>query len=78
MYYVISDNDSELDEDNSVKTVTAYAKQNGKLKKKLNDRSTDSFVCSFRPATVFGFSPRLRCDVVFNNLVACATHYKKN
>ena len=33
--YGISDNDSELDEDNSVKKpVTAYAKkQNGKLKK---------------------------------------------
>ena len=26
----------------------------------------------FRPSTVFGASPRLRCDIVFNNLVACA------
>jgi nucleoside-diphosphate-sugar epimerase len=25
-----------------------------------------------RPSTVFGASPRLRCDIVFNNLVACA------
>jgi len=29
-------------------------------------------VTSFRPSTVFGVSPRLRCDIVFNNLVACA------
>ena len=27
---------------------------------------------AFRPSTVFGASPRLRCDIVFNNLVACA------
>ena len=26
---------------------------------------------------MFGFSPRLRCDVVFNNLVACAYTTKK-
>ena len=25
-----------------------------------------------RPSTVFGASPRLRCDIVFNNFVACA------
>ena len=29
-------------------------------------------VSCFRPSTVFGASPRLRCDIVFNNLVACA------
>jgi nucleoside-diphosphate-sugar epimerase len=32
----------------------------------------DFVVTSFRPSTVFGSSPRLRCDIVFNNLVACA------
>ena len=26
----------------------------------------------FRPSTVFGASPRLRCDIVYNSLVACA------
>ena len=29
-------------------------------------------VVCFRPSTVFGCSPRLRCDIVFNNLVASA------
>ena len=34
--------------------------------------SDDFMVTSFRPSTVFGASPRLRCDIVFNNLVASA------
>ena len=29
-------------------------------------------IVSFRPSTVFGVSPRLRSDIVFNNFVACA------
>ena len=29
-------------------------------------------VTCFRPSTVFGASPRLRCDIVYNNLIACA------
>ena len=39
------------------------------LKELANENFT--IVC-FRPSTVFGASPRLRCDIVFNNLVACA------
>ena len=34
--------------------------------------SSDFAVVCFRPSTVFGVSPKLRCDIVFNNLVACA------
>ena len=34
--------------------------------------SDDFIVTFFRPSTVFGASPRLRCDIVYNNLVACA------
>ena len=70
--YGISNTGDELDEDNSERPVTQYAKVNGKLKIIL-DLNDDNFcVTCFRPSTVFGVSNRLRCDVVFNNLVACA------
>jgi nucleoside-diphosphate-sugar epimerase len=72
--YGISQTDDELDEDLSNKNpVTAYAKTKWEAELQLNKLQSDSFlVCAFRPSTVFGVSPRLRCDVVFNNLVACA------
>ena len=72
--YGISESDDELDEDLSSKNpVTAYAKTKWEAELRLNDLQSDIFtVCSFRPSTVFGVSPRLRCDIVFNNLVACA------
>jgi nucleoside-diphosphate-sugar epimerase len=72
--YGVSDSDDELDEDLSNKNpVTAYAKTKWDAELQLNKLQSDSFlVCSFRPSTVFGVSPRLRCDIVFNNLVACA------
>jgi nucleoside-diphosphate-sugar epimerase len=34
--------------------------------------SRDFAVVCFRPSTVFGVSPRLRCDIVYNSLVGCA------
>ena len=72
--YGISETDHELDEDNSEKNpVTAYAKTKWEAElilKKMNDQ--DFTVTCFRPSTVFGASPRLRCDIVYNNLVACA------
>ena len=72
--YGISDTSSELDEDDSEKTpVTAYAIAKWNAEQQLHIMSTDDFVVtSLRPSTVFGASPRLRCDIVFNNLVACA------
>lgn len=72
--YGISDTDSELDEDNSEKNpLTAYACAKWLVEnnlKKLNDG--DFVTVCMRPSTVFGVSPRLRCDIVFNSLVACA------
>ena len=72
--YGISETDHELDEDNSEKNpVTAYARTKWEAElilKKMNDQ--DFTVTCFRPSTVFGVSPRLRCDIVYNNLVACA------
>ena len=72
--YGISDTSNELDEDDSEKTpVTAYAIAKWNAEQQLHSMSTDDFVItSLRPSTVFGASPRLRCDIVFNNLVACA------
>lgn len=72
--YGISPVDTELDEDDSAKNpITSYARTKWDAEQKLATLGTDEFVCvSFRPSTVFGASPRLRCDIVFNNLVACA------
>ena len=72
--YGVSNTSNELDEDNSEKNpVTAYAVAKWNAEQNLHDMITDDFVVtSFRPSTVFGASPRLRCDIVFNNLVACA------
>ena len=72
--YGISDTEIELDEDNSKKNpVTAYARTKWEAELDLTKLHSKDFVVScFRPSTVFGASPRLRCDVVFNNLVACA------
>jgi len=72
--YGISDTSNELDEDDSQKNpVTEYAIAKWQAEQELHSLNTEDFiVTSFRPSTVFGASPRLRCDIVFNNLVACA------
>jgi nucleoside-diphosphate-sugar epimerase len=72
--YGISETSDELDEDNSQKNpVTEYAIAKWSAEQELHSLNDINFtVTSFRPSTVFGASPRLRCDIVFNNLVACA------
>lgn len=72
--YGISKSDNELDEDNSEKTpITAYARTKWDAELALKKMADENFtVVCFRPSTVFGASPRLRCDIVFNNFVACA------
>lgn len=72
--YGISNISDELDEDNSQKNpLTAYAKAKWEAECRLKEMCTDDFtVVCFRPSTVFGASPKLRCDIVFNNLVASA------
>ena len=72
--YGISEIDEELDEDQSKKNAqTAYARTKWEAECELNRMNSEDFqVVSFRPSTVFGASPRLRCDIVFNNLMAWA------
>jgi nucleoside-diphosphate-sugar epimerase len=64
----------ELDEDFSKKNpISTYAITKYKAERKLHNMSSDDFVTtSLRPSTVFGPSPRLRTDIVFNNLLASA------
>lgn len=72
--YGVSSLDVELDEDNSDKNpLTAYAKTKWEAECELKKMCSPEFiVVCFRPSTVFGVSPMLRCDIVFNNLVASA------
>jgi nucleoside-diphosphate-sugar epimerase len=72
--YGISESGNELDEDTSQKNpVTAYARTKWEAECELTKMNDNNFqVVSFRPSTVFGMSPRLRCDIVYNNLVGCA------
>lgn len=72
--YGISKTDTELEEDNSEKNpITEYAKTKWQAECELKKLASDDFtIVFFRPSTVFGASPKLRCDIVFNNLVACA------
>lgn len=72
--YGISNTDSELDEDTSEKNpLTAYAKTKWDAELELRKLADNNFIITaFRPSTVFGASPKLRTDIVYNNLVACA------
>ena len=72
--YGISSASEELEEDLSEKLpLTTYARTKWEAEIALKKLQSDSFsVICFRPSTVFGVSPRLRCDIVFNNFVACA------
>jgi nucleoside-diphosphate-sugar epimerase len=72
--YGVSNTKSELDEDTSKKNpVTTYAKTKWESELELKKLATRIFtVVCMRPSTVYGVSPKLRCDIVFNNLVACA------
>jgi nucleoside-diphosphate-sugar epimerase len=72
--YGVSTTDAELDEDASAKNpVTAYARTKWEAEQAIMKLASPTFVVvAFRPSTVFGASPRLRSDIVFNNLVGCA------
>ena len=72
--YGVATTDHELDEDDSEKNaITVYARTKWDAELALKQLASNAFtVVCLRPSTVFGASPRLRCDIVFNSLVACA------
>jgi nucleoside-diphosphate-sugar epimerase len=72
--YGVSTAEKELEEESSEKNpVTTYAKTKWQAEVELKELGDNQFIVScFRPSTVFGVSPNLRCDIIFNNLVACA------
>ena len=77
--YGISKSEEELDESNSIKSPqTAYAKSKWKAEQELKSLEDKSFEITYvRPSTVFGWSPRLRSDIVFNNLLLNGLKFNK-
>ncbi|NNM27672.1 MAG: SDR family oxidoreductase [Phycisphaerales bacterium] len=65
--------DRPLDESASFNPLTAYAREKVRLEATLAELADDVFSPVFlRNATAYGLSPRLRLDIVLNNLVAWA------
>ncbi len=65
--------DDILDESAEFNPVTAYAKSKVYVERDVSQMASDSFSpCFMRNATAYGVSPRIRFDLVINNLVAWA------
>jgi nucleoside-diphosphate-sugar epimerase len=69
--YGISTTDADLDEIDSIKNPqTAYAQSKWNAEQEILSLSDMDFATTaLRPSTVFGWSPRFRSDIVFNNLI---------
>ncbi|MGW7537388.1 NAD-dependent epimerase/dehydratase family protein [Amycolatopsis sp. NPDC054798] len=62
-----------VDEDAPLRPVTPYAESKVRVEAEVSDLADDDFTPVYmRNATAFGFSPRLRADIVLNNLVGHA------
>jgi nucleoside-diphosphate-sugar epimerase len=71
--YGAAGGDELVDEDAPLRPVTPYAESKVRVESDLVDLADDDFTpISLRNATAFGFSPRLRADIVLNNLVGLA------
>jgi nucleoside-diphosphate-sugar epimerase len=66
-------NDITVSEKSAIRPITAYAKSKILAEKALTKIADESFhIIIMRNSTVYGFSPKLRSDIVVNNLVASA------
>lgn len=71
--YGISDVSKMADEEGEKNPITAYAKTKWKCECDLKALCSDDFIITYlRPATAYGASPNLRCDIVFNAFIAYA------
>jgi nucleoside-diphosphate-sugar epimerase len=71
--YGASDSDEVLNEDAPLRPLTAYAASKVRAEEALSALADDDFwPVAMRNATVYGASPRLRLDIVLNNLAAWA------
>ncbi len=71
--YGISDVSRPADEESEKNPITAYAKTKWQCECELKELCSDDFIITYlRPATAYGASPNLRCDIVFNAFVAYA------
>ncbi|MFG2072144.1 NAD-dependent epimerase/dehydratase family protein [Nonomuraea maritima] len=71
--YGASGGDDLVNEDAVLRPVTPYAESKVRVEDDLLELADDDFSPVFmRNATAFGFSPRLRADIVLNNLVGHA------
>ena len=71
--YGASGTDAALDESAPLNPLTAYAESKVAAEREILELSREGFsVVSMRNATVYGVSPRLRLDIVLNNLAGSA------
>ena len=70
--------DGEVDETSPINPQTAYAECKTMVERDLTAMASDTFAPTFlRNATAFGASPRMRFDIVLNNLAGLAWTEKK-